>query len=358
MFLAVAAVALAWPAVGGAFPAGGITVLPFGATYPAAGGGESVHRGMDIACSAGESVTSPVAGEVTFAGRVPSGTGEGTVIAVSIRSDGDVLTMLPFESVGVERGTTLLAGETVGRVAETGDPSSADAHLHVGLKRNGVYLDPVGLLGTVHSSADAAPQASAPEAQANSAVLDAVPIEAVPAETVPAATGAPAAGVSAVAHASTGVVQGQRAARPDAAHGEPGTVPQALVIRKFTTGGAATHSGMATGVSLAPPHGYERGPRAPAGLPSVLDLVRQFLEALPPIAASPAGLACMVAAFVAVTLVLSLRMIERRIQSNPPVSDRFGSMLQHLRAGDTLCGLTSCSGLLPSQSRGRLAQRR
>jgi hypothetical protein len=75
-------------------------------------------------------------------------------------------------------------------------------------------------------------------------------------------------------------------------------------------------------------------------------------------AAGPLGFAGIVAAFAACAFLLGRRALEARIASNPPVSDRLGKLLQQLRAGDTLRGLTSCPGPLPSQSRGRLAQRR
>jgi hypothetical protein len=76
---------------------------------------------------------------------------------------------------------------------------------------------------------------------------------------------------------------------------------------------------------------------------------------------SDAGTSGVVAILVSLAVcacLLARRAFERKVLSNPPVSDRLGRVLQQLRAGDTLRGLTSCPGPLPSQSRGRIAQRR
>jgi hypothetical protein len=116
-------------------------VTAYGQPYP---GG--THRGVDLRAEPGTPVSTPGAGRVTFAGRVPAD-GGGTCGAVTVEfEDGLRVSLLPLSEVFVSAGETLAAGEVVGSVAVLGDNSHSESHLHLGLRRGEAYLDPTGLL--------------------------------------------------------------------------------------------------------------------------------------------------------------------------------------------------------------------
>lgn len=141
-----------WPLSGG-----GRVALGFGAPYTAADGTSATHRGVDLAAEAGSQVRSPLAGRVTFVGKVPGRSG-GTVLAVSIAGADGTITMLPLSSADVEAGTDLVEGAAVGELAGTGDDSTREPHLHVGARRGDLYVDPLSLIAP-----PAAPVVETPE---------------------------------------------------------------------------------------------------------------------------------------------------------------------------------------------------
>jgi hypothetical protein len=147
--LLTCAIALARPALahaGWPLARASSVTLGFGAGYRSAEAtSSSTHRGIDIAAGAGESVLTPLAGTVTFAGSVPAD-GGGTTKAVTISTSAGSLTLMPLASLDVRRGAALAEGDSVGELAESGDGSSAGEHVHVGLKRGGLYLDPLSVL--------------------------------------------------------------------------------------------------------------------------------------------------------------------------------------------------------------------
>ena len=123
-------------------------------------GASYVHSGVDIRATAGCDVLCPVGGRVTFVGRVPaqdgmqsSGAGQ-TMTAVSIGLDnGKTVTLMPVKDVRVAKGDTVSEGETLAVLASGGDRSSNQPHLHMGLKKDGVYYDPLSLFGTSKTTA-------------------------------------------------------------------------------------------------------------------------------------------------------------------------------------------------------------
>lgn len=142
-------IALARPAIAGAgwpLEGSGAVLLGFGASYTSTEAtSASTHRGIDIAAEKGAEVRAPLAGRVTFAGRIPAA-GGGTCRAVTIATDVGAVTLLPLASSRVSKGDTLAEGDAVGALAESGDGSSAGAHLHVGVKRGDLYVDPLTVL--------------------------------------------------------------------------------------------------------------------------------------------------------------------------------------------------------------------
>ena len=143
--------------------------LGFEQTYQAQGK-TYTHRGVDVEASAGSSIAAPVCGTVSFVGQVPSGDsslnggGPGqTMTAVSIRmDDGRTLTLMPFAEVSVSEGQQIGEGQQVGTLASEGDRSSSQPHLHMGLKANGIYYDPMLLFGAVANGAAAEDSSSVP----------------------------------------------------------------------------------------------------------------------------------------------------------------------------------------------------
>jgi hypothetical protein len=122
------------------------TLLGFGCSYDAGGTGPRTHSGADLAADPGDEVLAPFDAEVTFAGMVPSGSG-GTVPALTLTGpQGERLTLMPLERVSVRAGERVAPGETLARLAGSGDPSSVSPHLHVSLRAGSLYVDPLSRL--------------------------------------------------------------------------------------------------------------------------------------------------------------------------------------------------------------------
>ncbi|WP_205745911.1 murein hydrolase activator EnvC family protein [Egibacter rhizosphaerae] len=94
------------------------------------------HRGVALAADPGEPIRAALQGTVTWAGPV-AGTGWVTVD----HGGGLDTTYGPVEPIAVTEGTRVARGDTLGNLA----PGSGE--LHWGARRNGAYLDPLGLLG-------------------------------------------------------------------------------------------------------------------------------------------------------------------------------------------------------------------
>jgi len=306
-------------------------LLGFGARYSDSAGAERTHHGADVACAAADAVAVPAAGTVRFAGRVPSDSG-GTCLAVTVETVHGRVTLLPLESAGVRAGDVVEAGQVVGRLAAQGDDSSSATHLHVGLRRGDLYLDPAVLFEATPTQAEpgtsAQPQPSAssshaPRAASGAAAAGAATavlgpgVEVAPA-TAPAIQGATALAVSARP------APGARGARiPSGVTGQSG-VTVASAARASSTQAAPVSSPLATlGDALASQALHWAGS------------IREH---------GAAGLAGLSVAVAACALLLTRRAYERGFTSQEPVSHRWTILLQQLRAGDTLRGLTSCSG--------------
>ena len=122
----------------------------FGQSYVCELGETHTHSGIDCLCGAGQALYAPDNGTITFVGSVPAGeqAGSGTTTAISIhRADGSVVTVMPVQSSAVHQGDVVASGQYLGVVAATGDRSSASTHVHISLRRNGIYVDPSELLG-------------------------------------------------------------------------------------------------------------------------------------------------------------------------------------------------------------------
>ena len=142
--------------------------LSFGATYTSAEAtSASTHRGVDLLADAGARVVAPWAGTVRFSGRVPA-IGGGTVRAVTVETAHGDVTLLPLQDASVAKGDAVDEGEALGHLAEGGDGSDAATHLHVGIRRGDLYVDPMSLMvpPVAAQQRDAAGQGAAADAGA------------------------------------------------------------------------------------------------------------------------------------------------------------------------------------------------
>lgn len=120
-------------------------LLEFEAPYTDSGV-QRTHRGVDLAAMPGAAVLACASGVVTFAGAVPAD-GGGTVCAVTLAlADGRRVSVLPLDDLTVSEGEELEAGAILGHASATGDGSTAEPHIHVGLRDGEEYLDPMSLL--------------------------------------------------------------------------------------------------------------------------------------------------------------------------------------------------------------------
>lgn len=330
-------------------------VLGFGASYRAPDATTCVHRGMDVAARAGEPFEAPVAGVVRFAGSVPGPHG-GRVKAVTLDTAEGKVSMMPFEEIEVEAGEPVPAGGDVGTVAQSGDPSSAGVHVHVSLRHDDLYVDPSVLL--------AEPAVAEPPETGTEPVTVDVP------DTGGAETAAPETASSDPADVRTSTTAGGPVVVGVSPVGAKAPVTSGSGSGVTVAGTSAVQGDSPvaeadTGVSLAGAGAGSVGAGGAAGDPfsEWRDLLGGLSRRTAAFARGLAGAVVPVTATLAAVIALSVyllgrRSFERRLRADSPVSGRLGTLLQQLRAGDTLRGLTSCSGPLPSQSRGRTVQRR
>ena len=103
------------------------------------------HRGIDIRGASGMPVHAPAAGTVTFAGAVPGG---GRTVAIET-PDGFAVTLLHLGSTTVARGGSVLEGQAVATVGQSGDIEHAEPYVHLGVRLAADphgYLDPLAFL--------------------------------------------------------------------------------------------------------------------------------------------------------------------------------------------------------------------
>lgn len=146
-----------------AWPVGSSVSLPYGAAYTASDGRRCTHGGIDIPAPAGAVVSACAPGSVTFAGLVPAGAGRRATAVSVATDDGLHVTYLPLERAMVHTGSRVAAGDEIGELAEAGDGSSAETHLHLGVKRGSRALDPLSLLSCEAPSPAPSPRPITPK---------------------------------------------------------------------------------------------------------------------------------------------------------------------------------------------------
>ena len=100
----------------------------------------SGHRGIDIAAPFGSPVRAAGSGVVAFAGKI----GAGLYVSID-HADGVRTTYSWLSTVAVRRGQHVLIGSIIG-LSGQGHPGAAQPHLHLGVRQNGEYIDPLSLL--------------------------------------------------------------------------------------------------------------------------------------------------------------------------------------------------------------------
>ncbi|MDR1774998.1 MAG: M23 family metallopeptidase [Actinomycetes bacterium] len=169
------------------------------------------HLGVDVAAVAGADVHAPVAGTVSFIGRVPGSAGLNVTALTITDASGRQICVNPLASTAVKKGDTVSKHQVVGTLAATGDPSVDACHFHLSLRVDGKYRDPSGLLEDVMEPAGLA---VAGQADAGATGTDAGPAAAAGVVEAPAAAGAPnAVGTTVARTVSSGQHSGEGAAQ-------------------------------------------------------------------------------------------------------------------------------------------------
>ncbi|WP_345750446.1 murein hydrolase activator EnvC family protein [Microbacterium rhizophilus] len=122
-----------WPVTGGVR-----LVAPYIAPAHAYGPG---HRGVDVAAAIGSEAVAPASGTVAFAGTVV----DRPLLTID-HGGGLVTTLEPLEA-DFSPGDPVSRGDVVGRVASGGH--AAPGSLHLGVRLDGEYVNPLLLLGGV-----------------------------------------------------------------------------------------------------------------------------------------------------------------------------------------------------------------
>jgi murein DD-endopeptidase MepM/ murein hydrolase activator NlpD len=108
-------------------------------------GGQKMHNGIDFAAPSGANILAVADGQVSFAGDM-GGCGN----AVEINHSGGYLSKYCHAlKVLVQKGQSVKAGTSVALVGTTG--TSTGNHLHLGIKKDGKYIDPKKVIPIMES---------------------------------------------------------------------------------------------------------------------------------------------------------------------------------------------------------------
>jgi murein DD-endopeptidase MepM/ murein hydrolase activator NlpD len=122
----------------GVFPVQGVYDLGGDDARFGAGRRGHVHQGQDIAAAEGTPIVSPVAGIVHWRAYQKAGAGHYVVVRGDDGRD-YVFMHMQDDSVVVEKGRRVAAGERLGNVGDTGD--SHGAHLHFEIWPDGWFAN-------------------------------------------------------------------------------------------------------------------------------------------------------------------------------------------------------------------------
>jgi murein DD-endopeptidase MepM/ murein hydrolase activator NlpD len=106
----------------------------------------SGHRGIDIAAAVGTPVLAPAPGTVTFAGQVA-----GHLFVTIDHGGGLESTYSWLSAILVRKGDGVDAAAVIA-ASGTGHPTDLVPNLHMGVKLDDVYVDPLDYLGPISVS--------------------------------------------------------------------------------------------------------------------------------------------------------------------------------------------------------------
>jgi murein DD-endopeptidase MepM/ murein hydrolase activator NlpD len=125
-----------WPVIGPVIDPYDPPETPFGAG----------HRGIDIAAGVGTPIVAPAAATVAFAGKV------GGQLFVTLDHGGGLESTYSWlSSILVAKRDVVAAGQPIA-LTGGGHPGSSVPHLHLGVKLNDAYQDPMAYLGAISVS--------------------------------------------------------------------------------------------------------------------------------------------------------------------------------------------------------------
>ncbi|MFS0890943.1 peptidoglycan DD-metalloendopeptidase family protein [Peribacillus frigoritolerans] len=118
-----------------------------GRVDPITGAAGDSHKGIDFACSIGQSVPASKDGKVVYAGwQNPNNHKEGYGLYVWVEhGNGSKTTYAHLSGVSVSAGDSVKLGDVVGKCGNSG--SSTGPHLHFEIFRNGFRADPAPFIG-------------------------------------------------------------------------------------------------------------------------------------------------------------------------------------------------------------------
>jgi murein DD-endopeptidase MepM/ murein hydrolase activator NlpD len=153
---------------------------------PPAGGYGPGHRGVDLDAVPGQPVAAAAAGEVVHAGPVVG------IVWVSLdHADGIRTSYGPLTELRVRAGDLVEGGAVLGHLAAGGHGHGhRDRGLHVGARRDGDYIDPLLLFGSLRPSLDGGVRHG--RAPAEVVVPDGAPVAAMTPRPRAATVGVPA----------------------------------------------------------------------------------------------------------------------------------------------------------------------
>lgn len=127
---------LQWPVYGH----GGVITSTFGPRTSPGGIGSRYHQGLDIGCSTGTPIVACESGTVISAAYSGS-MGNYVVIA---HGNGLTTTYMHNSAIAVSAGQEVVRGQVIAYAGSTGN--STGPHCHLGVRVNGVYVDPLPYL--------------------------------------------------------------------------------------------------------------------------------------------------------------------------------------------------------------------
>lgn len=214
LFSALVAISI-WASLAGAQTALGAplsapfeVLLGYESSY-SQGGRSVVHRGVDLSASEGDTVSSPLTGRVSFAGRVPApGGGSRNVVTIEF-GDGLRITLLPLDRITVKAGQQVSQGDSIGAVAVVAGESTPAPHLHVSVRKGETYIDPMPFL-PVQTAMTAQPEGVLQESPAPDFTTEPQASPQPTGATAPQASPHPVSGTIPHSVSQTAIQTGQR----------------------------------------------------------------------------------------------------------------------------------------------------